>query len=148
MGQAYRRAGRRLGTNPTANAGGRLNDGDEVRLQTSPLNPDTDNDRLIDGDEVRQGTDPRNPDTDGDGILDGSDLDPRDPNNPSLTATAAASIPTQTPVTSTAVPATATQTQVPPTAAPATATQTQVPAADGDLNRRGATPPAGATMSL
>jgi TolB protein len=37
--------------------------------------------------------DPLNPDSDGDGIIDGLDLDPCDPNNPSLTATAAAGQP-------------------------------------------------------
>jgi TolB protein len=115
-----------LGTNPNNpdTDNDRLNDGDEVRLGTNPLNPDTDNDRLIDGEEVRLGTDPRNPDTDGDGIIDGLDLDPRDPNNPSLTATAAARIPSPTPLTPTVMPATATQTQEPPTLTP-TSTSTQ-----------------------
>jgi len=117
-----------LGTNPNNpdTDGDRLNDGDEVRLRTNPLNPDTDNDRLIDGEEVRIGTDPLNPDTDGDGILDGLDLDPLDPNNPSLTATAAAGIPSPTPVTPTTVPPTATHTQAPPTQT-ATSTPTQIP---------------------
>lgn len=120
---------RELGTNPfnPDTDGDRLNDGDEVRLRTNPLNPDTDNDRLIDGEEVRIGTDPLNPDTDGDGIIDGLDLDPLDPNNPSLTATAAAKLPSVTPVTPTSIPSTATQTQVPPTQTlqPATETPTE-----------------------
>lgn len=101
--------------NPDTDAD-KLNDGDEVRLGTNPLNPDTDNDRLIDGDETPPCPDPLNPDSDGDGIIDGQDLDPCDPNNPSLTATAAAGLPTAT-----LIPATETPTLVPteaPTEAP------------------------------
>lgn len=67
-----------------------LQDGEEVDLGTNPRNPDTDNDRLNDGREQEIGTDPLNPDTDEDGVVDGLDLDPLDPANPSLTATAAA----------------------------------------------------------
>ncbi len=122
----------RLGTDPknpdTEND--RLIDGDEIQRGTNPLNPDTDGDQLIDGDEVSFGTNPLNPDTDndrltdgqespncpnflnpdtdGDGIIDGLDLDPCDPNNPSLTATAGASLPTAAP------------TIAPPTLAPPT----------------------------
>ena len=76
-----------------------LNDGAEVQLGTNPLNPDTDNDRLKDGVEGKNGRDcpdPLNPDSDGDGIVDGLDLDPCDPTNPSMTATAAAGAPTAT----------------------------------------------------
>ena len=58
--------------------------------------PDTDNDRLNDGNEVRSGTNPLNPDTDGDGLIDGLDPDPLDPTNPSLTATSIAVRPTAT----------------------------------------------------
>jgi len=74
-----------------------LNDGTEVSIGTDPLKPDTDNDLLMDGQENQNCPHPLNPDTDGDGIIDGKDLDPCDPNNPSLTATAIAGIPTQAP---------------------------------------------------
>jgi len=74
-----------------------LNDGAEVSIGTDPLKPDTDNDLLLDGQENQNCPHPLNPDTDGDGITDGRDLDPCDPNNPSLTATAIAGIPTQVP---------------------------------------------------
>ncbi len=89
------------GTNPLNpdTDGDRLNDGDEVRFGTNPLNPDTDSDRLMDGQESQDCPNFLNPDTDGDGIIDGSDLDPCNPNNPSLTATAAASQPTPFPPT-------------------------------------------------
>jgi hypothetical protein len=91
-----------------------ITDEQERMLGTDPNQADTDSDRLSDGEEVRRGLNPLNPDTDGDGILDGVDLDPLDPNNPSLTATALASLPTAAP------------TPVPPTAAP---TNTQPPQA-------------------
>jgi hypothetical protein len=84
--------------------GDKLVDGDEINIGTDPLNPDTDSDGLIDGDESLPCPDPLNPDSDGDGIIDGQDIDPCDANNPSLTATAEASIPTATPVTPTAPP--------------------------------------------
>ncbi len=105
--------------NPDTDAD-KLNDGDEVRLGTNPLNPDTDNDRLVDGDETPPCPDPLNPDSDGDGIIDGQDLDPCDANNPSLTATAGASIPTATSVPPTQVPPT-------PTLTPTTQAPTQTP---------------------
>ena len=74
-----------------------LNDGDEIRRGTDPLRPDSDNDLLKDGQEaIPPCPDPLNPDTDRDGIIDGRDLDPCDPNNPRLTQTAAAGIPTVT----------------------------------------------------
>ena len=45
-----------------------LSNGDERRLQTNPINPDTDADGVKDGEEVG---DPAHPtDTDGDGIID------------------------------------------------------------------------------
>ena len=66
-----------------------VTDAREAELGLNPQSADTDSDRLNDGDEISRGTDPRNPDTDGDGVLDGLDIDPLDPNNPSLTATAA-----------------------------------------------------------
>ncbi len=101
--------------NPDTDADG-LSDGDEIEFRTVPIDPDTDRDGLNDGDEVALGTDPRQqdsdrdglldgqenqtcprplePDSDGDGIIDGNDLDPCNPNNPSLTVTALASTPT------------------------------------------------------
>ncbi len=101
--------------NPDTDADG-LTDGQEINLKTIPIDPDTDRDGLNDGDEVALGTDPRQqdsdrdglldgqenqtcplllePDSDKDGIIDGVDLDPCDPNNPSLTVTALASTPT------------------------------------------------------
>lgn len=82
--------------NPDTDADG-LNDGTEVSIGTDPLKPDTDNDLLLDGQENQNCPNPLNPDTDGDGIIDGRDLDPCDPNNPSLTATAIAGNPTQAP---------------------------------------------------
>jgi len=82
--------------NPDTDQDG-LNDGTEVSVGTDPLKPDTDNDLLMDGQENQNCPHPLNPDTDGDGIVDGRDLDPCDPNNPSLTATAIAGIPTQAP---------------------------------------------------
>ena len=82
--------------NPDTDQDG-LNDGAEVSMGTDPLKPDTDNDMLLDGQENQNCPHPLNPDTDGDGIIDGRDLDPCDPNNPSLTATAIAGAPTQAP---------------------------------------------------
>ena len=82
--------------NPDTDRDG-LNDGAEVGLGTDPLKPHTDNDLLLDGQENQNCPHPLNPDTDGDGIIDGRDLDPCDPNNPSLTATAIAGAPTQAP---------------------------------------------------
>ena len=97
-------------------------DGNEVQIGTDPLKPDTDNDELLDGQESPPCPNPLDPDSDKDGIIDGRDLDPCDPNNPSLTATAAAGQPpTEAP---TAVPPTgeppteAPPTEVPPTEVP------------------------------
>lgn len=106
----------RLGTNPTDpdSDDDALLDGDEANRKTNPLDPDTDHDGLKDGDEVRLGTDALKPDTDGDGIVDSRDLDPTNPNNPSLTSTAAALSPTLTPqpqATLTPVPTTPVATQ-------------------------------------
>ncbi len=81
-----------------------LRDGEEIQLGTDPRNPDTDSDGLQDGEESPPCPDPLNPDSDGDGIIDGQDLDPCDANNPSLTATASAAMPTETPVTPTPPP--------------------------------------------
>jgi Tol biopolymer transport system component len=105
----------RRGTSPIKpdTDGDGLNDGDEVRNGTNPLNPDTDNDRLLDGAESANCPNFLNPDTDGDSIIDGLDLNPCDPNNPSLTATAVASQPTLAPTVTTAPP-----TAVPPTQPP------------------------------
>ncbi|MGB7873072.1 MAG: hypothetical protein WBL25_01720 [Anaerolineales bacterium] len=112
--------------NPDTDADG-LNDGAEIDFGTVPIDPDTDRDGLNDGTEVELGTDPRQqdtdrdglldgqenqtcprplePDSDSDGIIDGIDLDPCNPSNPSLTATAIAGAPTQvTPAVSTPLP--------------------------------------------
>ncbi|HET9589472.1 MAG TPA: DUF5050 domain-containing protein [Anaerolineales bacterium] len=128
--------------NPDTDGDGLL-DGEEIDRGTDPRNPDTDGDGISDGEEIRLGTDPRNPDTDGDGlpdgqenqncprpldpdsdddgITDGRDLDPCNPANPSLTATALAgatqpppptAVPTNTPVPTS--PAAATLTSAPP----------------------------------
>jgi hypothetical protein len=88
--------------NPDTDRDG-LNDGSEVEIGTDPLNPDTDSDELLDGQETPPCPNPLDPDTDKDGIIDGRDLDPCDPNNPSMTATAAAGQPpTEQPPTETA----------------------------------------------
>ena len=117
----------RRGTNPlnpdTDHDG--LTDGQEVKLKTDPLNPDTDNDRLPDGKETPPCPSPLNPDTDGDGIIDGLDPAPCDPNNPSLTASAAPPIPTQTPLPPTQTSLPPTQTPPPPTQQPTTVPTTQ-----------------------
>ena len=89
--------------NPDTDADG-LNDGTEVSIGTDPLKPDTDNDLLLDGQENQNCPHPLNPDTDGDGIIDGRDLDPCDPNNPSLTATAIAGAPTDGPLPTVPLP--------------------------------------------
>ena len=121
--------------------GDTLTDGNEVQIKTNPLQPDTDGDGLKDGDETRAGTDPLRPDTDNDGLLDGKegptcpnwlnpdsdndaivdgkDLDPCNPVNPSLTATASANAPTALPPT-VVIPTTIPPTAVPPTAIPPT----------------------------
>lgn len=55
-----------------------LNDEEERRIGTDPLNPDTDSDGLIDFSEVDSvkgyHTNPLNPDTDGDGFKDGQEV--------------------------------------------------------------------------
>jgi len=130
--------------NPDTDADG-LIDGDEIDIRTIPIDPDTDRDGLNDGDEVALGTDPRQqdsdrdglldgqenqtcplllePDSDNDGIIDGIDLDPCDPNNPSLTVTALASTPTSVTPGVTTVPTTIpTGTPVPTNPAVATPT--------------------------
>lgn len=100
-------------------------DGDEVRIGTNPRNPDSDNDRLMDGKEspTLGCPNPLNPDSDGDAIIDGQDLDPCDPTNPSLTATAAAG---------------ATATLPPPTVGPPTQ---QPPTFEPPTQEPGETPP-------
>ncbi len=82
-------------TNPLSadSDGDRLVDGQEVQIGTNPLNPDTDGDGLVDGAENASCPNYFNPDSDVDGIRDGSDLDPCNPTNPSMTATAAAGQP-------------------------------------------------------
>jgi Tol biopolymer transport system component len=91
----------------------KLSDGAEINLGTDPLNPDSDNDGLLDGDETPPCPHPLDPDTDDDGIIDGQDIDPCDDTNPSLTATAEASRPTDTQVPPTITP-TSTSTTTPP----------------------------------
>jgi outer membrane protein OmpA-like peptidoglycan-associated protein len=52
-----------------------LTNGQERRVGTNPLNPDTDGDGLFDGDEVRKyRTNPLRADTDGDGLTDGDEI--------------------------------------------------------------------------
>lgn len=108
-----------------------LSDGQEVQLGTDPLDPDTDEDGLLDGNETPPCPDPRNPDTDGDGLIDSQDLDACDANNPSLTATALAALPTETSTSPTEIPPTEIPTEAPtpiPTA-PTGATETPQPTA-------------------
>jgi hypothetical protein len=94
-----------------------LADGAEVNIGTDPLQQDTDKDRLLDGQENQTCPLPLQPDSDSDGIIDGNDLDPCNPNNPSLTATAVAGVPTST----TAIPTNT------PTVTPNSATAQPVP---------------------
>lgn len=118
------------GTNPLqpdSDADG-LSDGVEVQAGSDPLNPDTDSDRLPDGRETGSCPAILNPDSDGDGIIDGQDLDPCDPANPALTATAASGLPTATSAPPTALPS------VTPTAPPTSPPTPALPSA---------TPPAG-----
>ena len=69
-----------------------LLDGEENKLGTDPLDPDSDDDCLSDGEEVNiYGTDPLDPDTDDGGALDGpevfQDLDPLDKSDDGKIAT-------------------------------------------------------------
>ena len=131
-----------------------LNDGDEIESNTDPKVADTDQDGLGDGVEVSTGTDPRQqdtdrdglldgeenqtcprplaPDSDADGIIDGNDLDPCNPANPALTASAIAGAPTQ-PAPTQAQPTLAQPTVVIPTVtlppAPTSVPPTNPPAA-------------------
>jgi len=86
----------------------------EQQIGTDPNNPDSDNDLLKDGVEYGTCASPLNFDSDKDGLIDGLDLDPCDPNNPSITATAAASRPTATPITFPSPTPTITPTILPP----------------------------------
>jgi hypothetical protein len=86
----------------------------------------------MDGQENQNCPHPLNPDTDGDGIIDGQDLDPCDPNNPSLTATAIAGAPTNPPLPTQPLPTVPLPTEplpiVPsPTALPPVINPTQPP---------------------
>jgi hypothetical protein len=94
-----------------------LNDGLEVSIDSIPLQQDTDQDGLLDGGENQTCPNMIKPDSDGDGIIDGNDLEPCNPNNPALTATAIANNQTQgvTSVVPTPVVITAT---FPPTVMP------------------------------
>jgi TolB protein len=119
-----------------------LTDGDEIERRTVPVDPDTDKDGLNDGLEVSLGTDPLqqdtdrdglldgqenqtcphflNPDSDSDGILDGNDLEPCNPANPALTATAIAANPTPVPTNIPTQVIVITATFPPPTPVPPT----------------------------
>lgn len=81
-----------------------LDDGVEVTWGTDPLQQDTDKDGLLDGQENQTCPRPLTPDSDNDGILDGSDLDPCNPNNPSLTASAPTQVFPGTAVPPTSIP--------------------------------------------
>lgn len=68
---------RRLGTdplNPDSDGDG-ISDADERRAGTDPTKADSDGDGLTDTEEAELGTDPRNADMDGDGLSDGEELD-------------------------------------------------------------------------
>ena len=55
--------------------GDKLTNLEEYKLDTSPINPDTDDDGLNDYEEVYiYHTDPLNADTDGDGLSDGKEI--------------------------------------------------------------------------
>ncbi|HLF88279.1 MAG TPA: hypothetical protein VI451_04990 [Anaerolineales bacterium] len=112
-----------------------LSDGQEIQLGTNPLNPDSDADGLSDGSETPPCPDPLNPDSDNDGLIDGQDFEPCDPNNPSLTETAIAASPTETPVPPAETPTEA-PTDVPtelPTEPlePTSTSEPQIPPLDG-----------------
>jgi len=110
--------------NPDSDGDG-LRDGDEIRLETDPRNPDSDGDGLRDGQENETCPRPRIPDSDNDGIIDGRDLNPCDPSNPALTATAAAGAAQATAAAPTIAP---TGTPIPPVPTnPPTATSTPAP---------------------
>lgn len=81
--------------NPDTDGDG-LRDGDEIKLEVDPRNPDSDGDGLKDGQENANCPRPRVPDSDNDGLTDGRDLEPCNPANPALTATAAAGVPPAT----------------------------------------------------
>jgi Tol biopolymer transport system component len=124
--------------NPDSDGDG-VRDGLEIDLGTDPMNPDTDGDGLQDGQENADCPRPRDPDSDDDGIVDGSDLNPCDPSNPLLTATAIAGAPTATPTptfTPTVTPTTTPSGTPPPptvTGSP-TATATQaLPSLQGTM---------------
>lgn len=122
----------------TDSDGDGLRDGDEIKLQVDPRNPDSDGDGLRDGQENETCPRPSVPDSDTDGIVDGKDLDPCNPANPGLTATAAAgaaqataAVPTATftatfTLTATFTP-TATGTSIPISTFTPTATATSTP---------------------
>jgi hypothetical protein len=134
--------------NPDTDGDG-LSDGEEITRRTSPLDPDTDKDGMTDGLEVNVGTDPLhqdtdrdglldgqenqtcphflNPDSDGDGIIDGNDLEPCNPANPALTATALAGIPTPLPTNLPTQVIVVTATSPPPTPIPPTNIPTNIP---------------------
>jgi len=110
-----------------------LSDGAEVSIGTNPTQADTDKDGLLDGQENQTCPRPLTPDSDSDGIIDGNDLDPCNPVNPALTATALASAPTpvtviaptETPIPSaTTIPTTIPSTTSVPTNTPVAVTPT------------------------
>lgn len=62
-----------------------VDDGVEINDDgTNPKSTDTDGDGLSDGGEKTMGTDPLSVDSDGDGFVDGDDVDPLDPDVPSI----------------------------------------------------------------
>ncbi len=110
-----------------------LGDGAEISLGTDPRQQDTDRDGLLDGEENQTCPRPLTPDSDNDGIIDGNDLDPCNPANPALTASAVAGAPTQPqptqPQPTVVIPTLTlppTNTSIPPTSPPA-ATLTPAP---------------------
>jgi Tol biopolymer transport system component/uncharacterized membrane protein len=86
----------------------------ELQIGTDPNNPDSDNDLLKDGVEYGTCANPLNFDSDRDGLLDGLDLDPCNAQNPSLTATAQALLPTSTSIVMPSPTPTITPTILPP----------------------------------
>lgn len=86
----------------------------ELQIGTDPNNPDSDNDLLKDGVEYGTCANPLNFDSDHDGLLDGLDLDPCNAQNPALTATALAILPTSTSIVMPSPTTTITPTLLPP----------------------------------
>jgi uncharacterized membrane protein len=86
----------------------------ELQIGTDPNYPDSDNDLLKDGVEYGTCANPLNFDSDRDGLLDGLDLDPCNAQNPALTSTAQAQLPTSTSIVLPSPTPTITPTILPP----------------------------------